>query len=154
MGILRFIYKVVRRLRLDLTKFITNMLAHLLFMLNDIEKGKSLRSFGIPVVSNYGRIKIGENCRLNNGSKFNIIGRQQKCMFIVGKRGSLYIGNNIGMSATAIVCYEKIEIGHNVVIGGGTVLYDTDFHSLDPNERKKVPEGQDQIATKPIFAVS
>jgi len=40
------------------------------------------------------------------------------------------------MSATAVICNYEIEIGNNVNIGGNTVIYDTDFHSLDPEIRK------------------
>jgi acetyltransferase-like isoleucine patch superfamily enzyme len=39
------------------------------------------------------------------------------------------------MSSTAIICNHDIEIGNNVTIGGNTVIYDTDFHSLDPEQR-------------------
>jgi acetyltransferase-like isoleucine patch superfamily enzyme len=40
------------------------------------------------------------------------------------------------MSATAIICNHQIKIGNNVTIGGNTVIYDTDFHSLNPLIRK------------------
>jgi len=39
------------------------------------------------------------------------------------------------MRCSAIICYHDIEIGNNVKIGGNTVIYDTDFHSLDPDLR-------------------
>jgi len=39
------------------------------------------------------------------------------------------------MSSTAIVCHDNIEIGDNVNIGGNVVIYDTDFHSLNPKDR-------------------
>lgn len=39
------------------------------------------------------------------------------------------------MSATAIICNYDIEIGNNVNLGGNTVIYDTDFHALDPKIR-------------------
>ncbi|PHK28358.1 transferase, partial [Nostoc linckia z16] len=42
----------------------------------------------------------------------------------------------VGISQTAIVCHKQIIIEDNVKIGGGTCIYDTDFHSIDPNVRK------------------
>jgi acetyltransferase-like isoleucine patch superfamily enzyme len=72
-------------------------------------------------------------------------------VFIVTKEGKITIGDNVGISATAIVCWSQIEIGNNVRIGGGTVIYDTDFHSLDFRDRILFPEIRDQVKTSPIF---
>jgi acetyltransferase-like isoleucine patch superfamily enzyme len=36
------------------------------------------------------------------------------------------------MRGTAIICNHQITIGSHVIIGGNTVIYDTDFHNLDP----------------------
>ena len=35
------------------------------------------------------------------------------------------------MSNTVIVASKKIRIGHNVMIGGGCTIIDTDFHSMN-----------------------
>jgi acetyltransferase-like isoleucine patch superfamily enzyme len=78
-------------------------------------------------------VDIGENLAVNSGSNFNIIGRQQKNTFWV--EGQLQIGNNVGMSATAIIYNYKITIGNDVIIGGNTVIYDTDFHNLNATIR-------------------
>jgi acetyltransferase-like isoleucine patch superfamily enzyme len=71
---------------------------------------------------------------MNSGDEFNVIGRQQKCILWV--EGNLQIGNNVGLSATAIICQLGITIGNNVKIGGNTVIYDTDFHSLNAEDRR------------------
>lgn len=61
------------------------------------------------------------------------MGTTRKTIFWV--EGRLKIGNNVGMSSTAIICNHEIDIGNNVTIGGNTFIYDTDFHSLDPEVR-------------------
>lgn len=111
---------------------------------------KSFNTNGVPhlFVKN-GHFRIGHLFRMNNGFTANIIGRQQRCIFIVNG-GELEIGDNVGLSSTAIVCHKKVKIGNNVRIGGNTVLYDTDFHSLDKNERVAIPEKKENIKTKPI----
>jgi acetyltransferase-like isoleucine patch superfamily enzyme len=76
---------------------------------------------------------MGKNISINSGDNNNIIGRQQKTIFWV--EGKLVIGDNVGMSSTAIICNHEIEIGNNVTMGGNTVIYDTDFHSLNPITR-------------------
>jgi acetyltransferase-like isoleucine patch superfamily enzyme len=91
---------------------------------------------------------------MNNGLINNMIGRQQPCFFVVWKNGELIIGNDVGISATAIVCWNRIEIHDHVKIGGGTVIYDTDFHSLDYKERSAKPEIYDNVKTAPIVIKS
>ncbi|MGN0053220.1 MAG: hypothetical protein ACI378_04035, partial [Bacteroides sp.] len=48
------------------------------------------------------------------------------------KDAELIIGDNVGISQTALLSYGSIRIGDNVKIGGGTSVFTTDFHSLDP----------------------
>ena len=87
-----------------------------------------------------GKCSIGNNFKMNNGLKGNPIGRPQLCVIFVDKEANLSIGNNVGISQTAIVCHNEIFIGDNVKIGGGVCIYDTDFHSLNPivrNDPKK-----------------
>jgi len=79
--------------------------------------------------------KFGNNLRINNKSKGNPIGRPQACTFFVDKGASLIIGNNVGMSSVAIISHKSIIIGDHVKIGGGVCIYDTDFHSLNPQNR-------------------
>jgi acetyltransferase-like isoleucine patch superfamily enzyme len=80
-----------------------------------------------------------------------MIGRQQRCYFVVDAHCELVIGDNVGMSSTAIICQNKISIGNNVRIGGGTVIYDTDFHSLSYKERISIPEDVSGIKAKEVF---
>jgi acetyltransferase-like isoleucine patch superfamily enzyme len=110
-------------------------IAKLNLLLNGVEYGSSLKVQGIikVLVTRRGVFKIGKGLRINSGNNFNIIGRQQRTTFWV--EGKLIIGENVGMSSTAIICNNEIEIGNNVIIGGNTVIYDSDFHSLDSKVR-------------------
>ncbi len=135
MKIIVLLFKAVRKFKAMLTgKFFTPT-AKLLFILNGIKYGKDLHVNGLMkiLVTRRGIVEIGHGLRINSGDNFNIIGRQQKCIFWV--EGKLTIGDNVGISSSALICNHKINIGNNVVIGGNTVVYDTDFHSLDPQQR-------------------
>jgi acetyltransferase-like isoleucine patch superfamily enzyme len=88
---------------------------------------------------------------MNNGLLNNKIGRQQPCFFVIAKNAELIIKDNVGISGTAIICWNRIEIGDNVRIGGGTVIYDTDFHSLDYRDRIPCPEIQENVKTSPVL---
>jgi acetyltransferase-like isoleucine patch superfamily enzyme len=102
-------------------------------------------------VWNGGKLSFGYNVTLNNGNRYNIIGRQQPCMFVVRKGAELIIGNNTGISATAIVCCSKITIGNFVKIGGNTVIYDTDFHSLDAGQRVNTEMDDKNTKSSPVL---
>ncbi len=131
MNIISTLYKGFRKLVQMIKSPIYTPIAKLQFYLNGIYFEKGLKVHGILKVdvTRRGKVRIGENLSINSGHNFNVIGRQQKTIFWV--EGELEIGKNVGMSATAIICNHKITIGNNAVIGGNTVIYDTDFHSLD-----------------------
>lgn len=97
----------------------------------------SFKTNGIPyiMVAKEGRFHIGNNFKMNNNLKANPIGRPQKCTFVVDNKGSLCIGDNVGVSSTAIVCHNSIVIEDDVKIGGGVCIYDTDFHALESSQR-------------------
>ncbi|MBC7449968.1 MAG: acyltransferase, partial [Cytophagales bacterium] len=112
------------------------------FKCNGVSVGLDFVARGVPVVNINlkGTFSIGKKFNTNNGKYHNMIGRQQPCYFIVGKHAVLIIGDNVGLSCTAIVCQNRIEIGDNVKVGGSVVIYDTDFHSLDHTERNSLQE--------------
>ena len=123
-------YKLFRKISEKISQPFYLFHAKLLFYLNGVKFSKKLKVNGIlkVVVTRRGQVKIGKNFSVNSGDNFNIIGRQQKNIFWV--EGSLIIGDDVGMSCCAIICNHEIEIGNHVTIGGNTVIYDTDFHTL------------------------
>ena len=125
------LYKAIRKIYSNIKQPFYTPLAKLLFFLNDVQVSDNLKVNGFikVIVTRRGQVKIGKNFTVNSGNDYNIIGRQQKNTFWV--EGKLTIGDNVGMSCTAIICKHEIEIGNNVTIGGNTVIYDTDFHSLN-----------------------
>lgn len=101
-------------------------------------KHKKYRIIGTPFISVYGdgRIIFGDNFSMNNGLMANQIGFNTPCVFRA-EFGSIIIGNNVGMSQTALIAKEAdITIGDNVKLGGGVKIYTTDFHCLDYLKRR------------------
>ena len=136
-------FKALRKLRSILLDGIYTPVAKLIFILNGVSYGKGLRVRGLMqvLVTRRGTVNIGRSLHVNSGDNYNVIGRQQKCIFWV--EGTLTIKDNVGISASAIICNHQITIGNNVVIGGNIVIYDTDFHSLDASQRNE--PGQDRV---------
>lgn len=106
-------------------------------LLNNVEH-KRITSFGCPyiAVSPNGTCIIGDNFRMSNGVRFNPIGYPQPCQIVVTNGAKLEIGKNVGMSQAALICHHSITIGDDVKIGGGVKIYDTNFHSLNPEVRR------------------
>lgn len=130
------IYKAIRKVLLLLINVVDNIRCRILFWGNNLSC-KSFMTQGIPFVSVAigGTCSIGNNLAMNNGPIGNPIGCFERCTFFVDKGARLIIGDNLGISQAAIVCHSSITIGNNVKIGGGASIYDTDFHSIDPDLR-------------------
>lgn len=118
-----------------------------------VKVGSGLRSSGIPrmFVHRHGTFLIGKNFTINNTIASNPIGRNFQCIFKVDRNAFLQIGDNVGMSGTTIVCLKEVVILNNVKIGGNTCIYDTDFHSLNAEDRNKKVEDLGKVKKKRVF---
>jgi acetyltransferase-like isoleucine patch superfamily enzyme len=93
-------------------------------------------------------IKLGDFVRLNSGFDRNAVGGDHCLCIQVGRNAKLIIGHGVGISNSTIICMEKIVIDEGVLIGGGCDIYDTDFHGIDPSERRVYTTSS--IKTAPI----
>lgn len=85
----------------------------------------SFRTTGVPyvmVARGAKGMRIGKNFAMNNGIKGNPIGCYERCTFFVDRGAELIIGDNVGISQSALISYCSIIIGNNVKIGGGVHL--------------------------------
>lgn len=132
-----------------------NMLQYLycLFVLrcNGIEH-KKIRCKGIPFFSidRESKLVLGDGFAMNNGYNGNLIGCRDRCLFVARGGGGIDIGQNVGISQTALIAHNAdITIGDNVKIGGGTCIYTTDFHSIDSKCRASSDDTKHAIC-KPV----
>lgn len=91
-------------------------------------------------INGKGILKIGIGVRINSCYRFNPIGGNTFTGIYIRSGACVKIGDNTGISNTAIYAAERIEIGDNCKIGGNVSIYDTDFHSVNYLERRKKPE--------------
>ena len=54
------------------------------------------------------------------------------------------------MSNATIVCEESVEIGDDVLLGGGVQVFDTNFHSTDAAVRASGRETRADVRTAPV----
>lgn len=138
---MKLIYKSIRKIFHVLLYFLEKFISIIILYGNNISFS-NFRTLGVPyiMVARGGKCYIGKNFAMNNGIKGNPIGCYQKCTIFVDRGAELIIGNNVGISQTALICTKKIIIEDYVKIGGGVCIYDTDFHSLNPDIRKSTED--------------
>lgn len=111
-----------------------------------IKHGKNLKIRGC--IYAMGRIQIGDNVSINSGTKFNPIGGQNRTLLVTHSTGKIVIGNNVGISNSALVSMDSIIIEDDVKIGGNVKIYDNDFHSL--KYERRIQNLDTDIAHRPV----
>lgn len=151
MNSISFFYKVFRKLFLEVSSWGDHAFTWIHLKGNNVSFS-SFVSRGVPyiMVARTGKMQIGENLMLNNGLKKNPIGYSQKCTFFVDAGATIKIGNNVGISQSALISTCSIKIGNDVKIGGGCHFFTTDFHSLNAETRKSNHD-KDNRANAPII---
>ena len=81
------------------------------------------------------RFEMQAHSRIHSGHLANSFGGERKSIITVFKNGHLTIGANSGVSGATIICAERINIASDVLIGGGSCIYDTDFHGINYKTR-------------------
>lgn len=93
--------------------------------------------------------KIGDDFIVNSGPLYCI--NCSYSIIIISNGAELTIGNNSGMSATTLAVREKVNIGNNVNIGAETMIFDNNFHSIDPQLRMNRDDDIANVKTAPII---
>lgn len=99
-----------------------------------VKIGKNVQFWGKSSFSRHpgSTIQIGNNCLFNSSSYSNRIGLNHNCQITTHTpEASLQIGDNVGISATTINCWNSITIRDNVRIGANCKIMDGDFHLDD-----------------------
>ncbi|MCM1141944.1 MAG: acyltransferase [Muribaculum sp.] len=126
-------FRILRKIKLLSQHFLDKPITTLILIGNKV-KFSNFSTKGIPLIRVYdnGEIELGASFKMNNGYYGNPIGQFEKCTFVVGSNAKLLIGEDTGISQCALLAHANLTIGNRVKIGGGTAIYTTDFHSLDP----------------------
>ena len=95
---------------------------------------------------NYGEIRIGSGTRINSGAA-NFVGHESPMALETTSTGEIVIGQNCAISNTTIISRVSICIGNDVFIGGGSKVFDNDFHHVEIGLRLQGDCG----ASKPVL---
>ena len=128
--------------------FVHNIRNFITLKYRHVKYGKNLHILGSIMIRGKGSIEIGDNVTINSCIDANPIGGDTKTVFYIPKEGKLIIGNNVGISNTAIYSEKCVKIGNNVRIGNSCKIYDSNFHSLVLKER--LGEKKEGVKKSPV----
>ena len=120
-------------------------------IINGVEFGKNLMIRGRLKIYNQGKIMLGNNVTINSADWANPVGGWNHTLLQVRGGGTLLIGDGVGISNSAITCWEHVEIGNNVLIGSGVRIYDTDFHPLESSYRYGEKKDGSRAIHDPVY---
>lgn len=103
------------------------------FFLNNIKYGKNFRVFNHLYLKIHvgALVQIGNNCTIMSGAGLNPLSRNIKTCIYVGKKATLKLGNDVGISSSTLWVKESVSIGNSVAIGADCIIMDTDANNLD-----------------------
>lgn len=94
---------------------------------------------GKPIIEIYphSKIFINEGVTLISKSRNNLAGINHPVILAtLSPDAEITIGRDSGLSGATICAAKSVSIGTYVGIGANVCIYDTDFHPLDPYERR------------------
>lgn len=118
----------------ELKTWICTTICRSMIILQGGSCGKKLKVSGLVRIR--GCIIIGDNVTINSCHRRNPIGGNTFTSLYACRGATIKIGNNVGMSNSALFSKIEIAIGEYVKIGGNVKIYDTDFHSMDYLNRR------------------
>src|SRR5579859_5946067 len=125
--------------------------ARLYFAVVGVAWGRDWKLYGLPIIQKYrpSTLVIGAGAELRSTARSNPLGPTHPVMLSTRRANArLVIGANFGMTGGTICADESITIGDRVIVGANVTITDSDFHPLDPVQRRADPLAG---ATAPII---
>ncbi len=137
-GILKFIISIPQIL-----------INHITIYYRNVNYEEFPKIYGILSIRGSGRLEFGKNIIINSCYSSNPVGLAIKTAFYLSPDSEIIIGENVGISNTLFYSKIKIIVEKNVLIGGGCQIYDSDFHSIEYNER--IFKGDNAVKIAPVI---
>ena len=144
MAALRLATRTPWKVANELCRLAVYPLARLYFALAGVAWAPGIKLYGLPIIQKYrpSVLSIGSGAELRSTQRSNSLSPNHPVMLTTRRAGShLLIGTNFGMTGGVICAEEHIVIGNRVLVGANCTITDTDFHPLDPAERRRNPIG-------------
>lgn len=134
---IKLVYKIFKVSAFIVFSRIDTALLKLNFVLNGVVFESGIKAYGglpsIQINRNAKMVKIGKQVIFNN---YNDAGWSSKCSFWVREKAELIVDDFSGFNGVLLYAANRIVIGKYVKVGGGTRIFDTDFHPLNYEHRR------------------
>ncbi|UZR93203.1 acyltransferase [Chondrinema litorale] len=109
-----------------------------------------VKIYGFPIITfQNSNFSFGKNITLISESYFSEPGVNHPVMIrLLKPEASLKIGNNVGISGGGICVETNVEIGNDVMMGANSFISDTDFHPIEPKNRRF---SRENVKAKPVI---
>lgn len=120
------------------------------FKIFHVDCGESLSVRGKILLGWKVNLTLGDHVIINSGVKGNPnpVGNEMLTSFTTVYDGKIVIGNRVGISNSCFFSQESIIIEDDVMIGGGCMIFDTDFHPLSYQSR--IIDDQNKTKSAPV----
>lgn len=146
-----FVYRIYFKMCLKIVKYVGQR-ANVCYLRKKKARfdSTSIRFDGITLlkIDNSAKVEIGDSFRCVS-TKWLGIDTSSTSKITVFPNAILKIGRYTGMTNSVINCHLLVEIGSYVNIGAGTMIVDSDFHSLDWHDRRDGVDVQKRV-DKPV----
>lgn len=139
--------KIIINVLKSLLRFFNTIINFVILKFKKITYQKDLSINGRLSVHGSGKIKIGDNVTINSSATSNPTSGFDKTYLRTESPGIIQIGNHVGISNANITAFNSVTIEDNVMIGSGVKIWDTDFHSINYDNRI----ANTDIVSKPIL---
>ncbi len=112
----------------------------LIFWIHGVGWGRRWRIFGTPMIQRHrgSRIELGDGLSLRSWRSSNPLAPNHPVVLATRTRKAIIqIGDDCGFTGGSIVAAERVQIGNRVLVGANCTITDTDFHPLEPAERRR-----------------
>lgn len=117
-----------------------------------VKFGHGLKLGSAPIIRRHPQasITLGERVIILNELAENPAGISHHTVLAAERPGAqLIVSDDVGMSGVVLEAWQKIEIGARVNLGAGACVFDTDYHPLNAEQRKR---GElDSVGVAPVF---
>ena len=113
--------------------------------------GNKIKLLGTPIISLHkgSKVTFGKNIMLISHSYFSPPGVNHPVIIrTLSENSKLTIGNDVGISGGGICVLSEVVIGNNVMLGSNAFITDTDFHAIDPHNRRY---NYDEVKAKKVI---
>lgn len=125
--------------RRELARLMTQPLVVAALRLRGVQVGRGGAFYGHPLVRRFrgSQISLGDRVELRSWRDANPLGLATPVMlWTLAAEATITIGDDAGLSGAVLVAARGVSLGPACLVGAGVLIIDTDFHPLEPAQRR------------------